>query len=276
MTKENLLNLQDKLNKLIYQIDNHQQSRNVVADVESLLSNLHNMNKFSKQESIYNSLGLIKGAIADPFGLGKLNLLLDNARIPKKYYDIFYNMLLRIGGGTVCIDCGAHAGLISDIILHCGGKSYIFEPNLHLNFFLNKKYENNKNAILYQKAVGVKNYITKFLIFEDRILSQGNRIISSKQDNKTSKSYDVHVIDLCEFIEELLKKNERIYFLKLDVEGSEFEILEKLIQKKLYKKITYIACEMHHYMFDDGEKKMSRLKTLIKEFDVKNILIDWV
>lgn len=38
-------------------------------------------------------------------------------------------MSINMGGGDgyrpVCIDCGGHAGLITDIILHCGGQSYI-------------------------------------------------------------------------------------------------------------------------------------------------------
>lgn len=37
------------------------------------------------------------------------------------------------------------------MILHCGAKSYIFEPNIYLNYFLNQKYKNKPNARLYQK-----------------------------------------------------------------------------------------------------------------------------
>ena len=107
------------------------------------------------------------------------------------------------------------------------------------------------------------------------MLSQGNRICESAQES--SDSYEVEVIDLCEFLEkELLSKNERIYFLKLDVEGVEFEIMQKLIEKELYKKIDYIACETHEYMFDEGSKKLENLKSQIKKHKIDNIFLDWV
>lgn len=200
MRKEQLEILKEALISLIDQMDNHQQARKPIADVERIISDLQAFNDWNKQENFYNKLHLIEGAIADYKGLGRLNLLLDNARIPKQYYDIFYNMLyvnqlkeesLLRGGSPVCIDCGGHAGLITDIILHCGGQSYIFEPNVYLNYFLKKKYENNASVKLFQKAVSDRNYETDFIMFGNRILSQGNRIVESVQDNQTKKTYRV-------------------------------------------------------------------------------------
>ncbi len=102
MKKEQLEVLKEALNGLIYQIDNHQQARKPIADVERIISELQVLNHWNKQENVYNALHLIQGAIADPQGLGRLNLLLDNARIPKQYYDIFYKMLYvdKYGGGS--------------------------------------------------------------------------------------------------------------------------------------------------------------------------------
>ncbi|ELK4666004.1 FkbM family methyltransferase [Campylobacter coli] len=285
MKKEQLEILKKALNSLIYQIDNHQQARKPIADVERIVSELQVLNQWNKQEDVYNTLHLIQSAIADPQGLGRLNLLLDNARIPKQYYDIFYNMLYvsdkykREDGGKcpICIDCGGHAGLITDIILHCGGQSYIFEPNIYLNYFLRKKYESNINVKLFQNAVSDRNYETEFIMLGNRILSQGNRIVESIQDDQTKKTYRVQVIDLCEFIEnEILTQYERIYFLKLDVEGIEFDIMKKIIDRKIYEKIDYIACETHEYMFNDSEKKIGELKQLINKYNIQNILLDWV
>lgn len=93
MRKEQLEILKEALISLIDQMDNHQQARKPIADVERIISDLQAFNDWNKQENFYNKLHLIEGAIADYKGLGRLNLLLDNARIPKQYYDIFYNML---------------------------------------------------------------------------------------------------------------------------------------------------------------------------------------
>lgn len=275
--KNELLNLKEKIEKMLYQLDNHQQAKAPIMELESVISSLKDKNELKTKQEISSLLEGLMSAICDSSGLGRLNLMLKNARIPPKYYDIFYSMLgfKARGGVPLCVDCGAHAGLISDIILFCGGVSYLFEPNLHLNFFLEKKFANNPQAKLYQKAVAASNYKTKFKIFGGRMLSQGNRICESAQES--SDSYEVEVIDLCEFLEkELLSKNERIYFLKLDVEGVEFEIMQKLIEKELYKKIDYIACETHEYMFDEGSKKLENLKSQIKKHKIDNIFLDWV
>lgn len=107
------------------------------------------------------------------------------------------------------------------------------------------------------------------------MLSQGNRICESVQES--SEGYEVEVIDLCEFLEkELLSQHERIYFLKLDVEGVEFEIMQKLIERGLYKRIDYIACETHEYMFEDGLERLESLKALITKHKIENIFLDWV
>ena len=40
---------------------------------------------------------------------------------------------------------------------------------------------------------------TKFLTFQNRILSQGNRIVKSVQDEQTNEAYEVECVNLCEF-----------------------------------------------------------------------------
>lgn len=268
--------LKNALDKLEYQLENHQQDKSVEVNLAEIIANFKQNLDFNLFNGIDEKLKLIQAAICDEKGLGRLNLLLANAKVPKKYYDIFYNMLRGGVDKLVCVDCGAHAGLISDIMLHCEAFVYAFEPNLHLQKFLRRKYKNNDNIKLYQKAVATFNGTTDFLIFEKRNLSQGNRILKSKQDKNTSKSYKVEVVDICEFIEkEILKEVDKIYFLKLDIEGAEFEILEKLIERKLYKNIEFIAVETHEYMFEDGNKKLQNIKSLIEKFKISNILLDW-
>ncbi|MCR2040029.1 FkbM family methyltransferase [Campylobacter helveticus] len=169
------------------------------------------------------------------------------------------------------MDCGAHAGLISDIILHCGGAVECFEPNIYLNFFLKRKFETNPLIKIHQKAVSNKNGKVKFLTFQNRILSQGNRIVKSVQDEQTHEAYEVECVNLCEFLEQ----KERIYLLKLDVEGAEFEILPALIKKGLYEKIDYIVVETHEYMFKDGVEKLKVIKKELEKRGVKNIFLDW-
>ncbi|WP_104692240.1 FkbM family methyltransferase, partial [Helicobacter muridarum] len=175
----------------------------------------------------------------------------------------------------VCIDCGAHAGLITDIILFCGGMSYAFEPNIYLYNILQSKYDNNQNVILSQTAVSNKFHKTEFLMDCGGIFSQGNRIVESI--DSTYGMHEVQVVDLSKIIEKyILPKHKRIYFLKLDVEGAEFDIMDSILQKGLYKHIDYIACETHERFFSDGEAKIKKLRDSIKSHRADNVLLDWI
>ncbi|MBD5165940.1 FkbM family methyltransferase [Helicobacter sp.] len=176
----------------------------------------------------------------------------------------------------VCIDGGAHNGVVTDLILFCGGISYAFEPNTILNGLLQLKYKDNPNVIVSSNALSNKFYSTKFLIDKGGILSQGNRIGQSDMD-ATQESYDVKVIDLSQVIEKIiLPKYQRIYLLKLDIEGEEFNVLDSILTKKLYQHIDFIVCETHERFFSDGDVKMQKLKSRIQEYGAKNIFLDWI
>ena len=121
-----------------------------------------------------------------------------------------------------------------------------------------------------------KDGVTNFLISDST--SQGNRISEVGDiDGLRQATYQVKVVDLVAYIHnEILSKHDRIYLLKLDVEGAEFDIMEKIMQHKLYEKIDYIACETHARFFEDGEERLAKLRELITEAGASNILLDWI
>ncbi|MBS4440086.1 FkbM family methyltransferase, partial [Campylobacter vulpis] len=93
MNLETIKNLQTSLKALENQLINHQQNRAVVENVEGQIAFLKGQNDFNLLQGIKKNLELLSGAFCDEKGLGKLNLMLHNAKIPPKYYDIFYAML---------------------------------------------------------------------------------------------------------------------------------------------------------------------------------------
>ena len=234
----------------------------------------------SLRQQLSEMYRLFAGAVCDLDGLGKLDLMLYYAYVREHYYEIFRQLYIMNHGEnlgknpSVCIDCGGHVGVFADIALHCGAITHIFEPNIYLFAFLKNKYAKNPNAILHNKAVSNKSYRTSFLIDSGGILSQGNRII--KTDENVKESYEVEVIDLSSFINDEILPNNNIAFLKLDVEGAEFDIMESLLSKRLHEKIDYIACETHERFFQDSEAKISRLREQIALANAKNIFLDWI
>ena len=224
---------------------------------------------------------LIIDALCDPNGLGKLELMLHNVYVPHYYHYIFHQLPFHIQKAqekkekVLCIDCGAHAGLMSDIFLWCGAETHAFEPNPTILPFLRRKFAKQiSEGLLILNPVAVSDSDSEMDLFVDDggVLSQGIRIIGESKEMKSIQK--VQVVDLIRYIKELGEVN--IYFLKIDVEGAEFGILEKLISEDLHTKIKYIACETHERFFSDGEEKMQKIRKLIKEKGIKNIFLDWV
>lgn len=100
MNLETIKNLQTSLKALENQLINHQQNRAVVENLEEQIASLKAQNDFNLLQGIKKNLELLSGAFCDEKGLGKLNLMLHNAKVPPKYYDIFYQMLAVNAGAT--------------------------------------------------------------------------------------------------------------------------------------------------------------------------------
>ena len=147
----------------------------------------------------------------------------------------------------VCIDCGANIGKISELFAKCGASVYAFEPNPLCFDALEKIVKKYPNINLIKKGVCNKNctlkmYHNDLTNYDSEFFSQSSSICATKDNINTQNYTEIECIDLCEFIENL---NKPIDILKMDIEGAEFDILEKMINKGLYKNIKHILVETH-------------------------------
>lgn len=226
---------------------------------------------------IEEKLAIILAAMSDSKGMGRLGLLMEHAKVEKKYHFIFQKMR----SGDICVDCGVNVGIATDIMRFMDAVVYGFEPHPELFAFLTQKYKNDEKVIFRNSAVWDKNDTLDFKISSvenENVIGLSER--SSLFDNITFKnkykSVRVPVVDLTEFIElGLLKKHNEIYLLKMDIEGAEFDLIEKIIKTGMHRKIKYIVCETHERNFKDGVEKIGRLHSLIKENNIENIFLDW-
>lgn len=89
----------------------------------------------------------------------------------------------------------------------------------------------------------------------------------------TSELFDeVNAIDLIDFI---LSIDSYIDILKLDVEGAEFCILERLIHEDIYKDINYILVETHDDRIPEVVECAKRVRAEIKKRGITNIDLTW-
>jgi len=194
-----------------------------------------------------------------------IRLIIENEWDDGLFFEVIiggiYELGLNDNSNYIVIDIGAN---VADSALYFATvknivKIYAFEPfksifnrgheNLKLNQGLSNKIEYNNSA------VSDKN---EELFLED-IDSIGANIIDLKKG-----SNKIIVKDVADIFNDIFAKHNEEIFLKMDCEGSEWEILEKLNSENMLNKISVIAMECH-YTDKNIIEKFSFLKNLLKK-----------
>uniref|UniRef100_A0A6M3L459 Putative methyltransferase n=1 Tax=viral metagenome TaxID=1070528 RepID=A0A6M3L459_9ZZZZ len=140
----------------------------------------------------------------------------------------------------VFIDCGFHKGewlyKFMKIYRPTHFKVYAFEANPYLTEDIN--YDGIK---LYKKAVSDQNCKRVFFISEESLASSS---FYQRKGILYSKYITVECIDFSQWILDNLNKKD-YNVLKLDVEGEEYRILEKMVKDDTISYINDMYIEFH-------------------------------
>lgn len=151
-----------------------------------------------------------------------------------------YSYLRRLAKSNlnwIIIDAGAHTGSFTDkASKHLEIKKVIFiEPNNeHQKELMSKNYD----SVLVCKGLSTVNQ-TKFYI--RNVKNSGQNYASSTVKSKEK----VICITINSIFRSHKVKNNECYFLKLDIEGNELEILRS-VAAKYFERIAAISVEIHY------------------------------
>ena len=226
---------------------------------------------------IIKKIEYISDAISDPNWFWFINFLLENAWVPKKYRYIFFPEK----DWEVFLDCWMNVWLITDIARKMDMEVYWFEPNPVAVRLLNKKYKDDKLVHIYPCAVSNEEWEMDFYIDPKWLFDQWATIVKEQAEIeggwRLNNSIKVPVRKLTDIVKkDILPEHKHIHLLKIDIEGSEFWVVNDIIDEWLYKDITYIVVETHERFFKDWKKMLQDLKDKIKENDIDNIYLDWI
>jgi FkbM family methyltransferase len=158
-------------------------------------------------------------------------------RLPTRYFKYFpetyeaenFGFLSEsCKSGAVIIDIGAHIGLFSVIASQVTGKTgkvYAFEPAPSTYALLQKTIIiNHEEQVIesFQKAVGKENGKITFFISDDQA-DNSNSLVNYKED-RSLHGIDVAVTSIDNFVKE--KNISKLDFIKIDVEGAEYDTLQ--------------------------------------------------
>lgn len=232
----------------------------------------------SKIDELEKLVSNLAQGIVDPVGLSMAKLRMNVLKCPDRYQYI----MCSAPKGALVIDGGANLGLFSDLMLGLGARVIAFEPNPILCKYLRCKYNLNKKDqtdcfTLISKAIASeeKSCIFSMTTSGDFITaSQGGSLDVVSSDERLD--FEVDLIDFADYLKSLADHGERPYLIKLDIEGTEFEVLDKLIEEGLCSHFDYLVCETHERFFKDGDERLRNLKQKLREKNIRNVFLDWI
>lgn len=169
------------------------------------------------------------------------------------------------------IDGGANVGQTIEVALEKYGDNLYridsFEPQQQNVDILRKKYCTHPKIRLYNNALWIKDCRREF--YTETIGCRTGSSLLWKNEVHDSIEI-VYCVDLLRWLRENLKK-EHYNILKLDIEGSEYEVLSVLMSSNIDEVIDEWWVEFHN-----NEKIVSSEERIMEEFLSKNYKInDW-
>jgi FkbM family methyltransferase len=191
-------------------------------------------------------------------------LILDEVLMMSGLWEIYVKLILTVQPNDVFVDVGAHIGSYAIPIAKKAQKVIAFEPNKYTFELLTKNIALNHltNIEVYNIAVSKKRGAVSFM-YENQ--SSYSRIIDGEQSMNVTviedaKGYDnnnIHLVNTID-LDSVLLKEDRIDWIKIDVEGHELDVLEGAMQTiHMYKPKIIIEI---------WPRNMEKIKTMAHSF----------
>jgi FkbM family methyltransferase len=172
----------------------------------------------------------------------------------------------RFGEGPVLVDLGANVGKFATEFLaaYPSARMLLVEGDPYLTDIIQRTFANCPQVQLFQGLVGpVSVASTKFFLCK---VPEGNSVHARFSDSWApgeSREIEVEMITLASLLE--LARCEQIDLLKVDIEGSEWDVLGGLTEREA-RMIQQISVEFHDFMDPQlrprTERCIARLKQL--------------
>jgi len=171
----------------------------------------------------------------------------------------------------VFIDCGANIGqsvrsFLEEWIDWSEYQIHSFEANssLESNF---EKYKKYPNFNFHKKAVWISDEGVNFYLSTS--CNWGSSLMKNKKTGDLKKEpLLVESVDLSKWIKESFDKDDYI-ILKIDIEGAEYDVLDKMIKDNTFEYINQLYIEFHAEKVGLTKSNDDAILERLKEFNTE-------
>lgn len=171
----------------------------------------------------------------------------------KKNTDKLIRLDYELNENSIVFDVGGYEGQwASDLYAMHNCNIYVFEPIVKYAEFIKKRFKKNTKIKVFAFGLGGKNQKNDIALDND----------GSSLHKKSNHSIEVEVKDIAELIEK--NSIDNIDLIKINIEGGEYELLERLIEKSLINNIKNIQVQFHDFV-TNADKRMNEIKNNLKK-----------
>ncbi len=188
----------------------------------------------------------------------------------------FLGNVRRLPRGALVIDGGANVGSVTALFAARGLRVHAFEPDPFAFAKLADRFKNAPTVKIYPCALGVKDGWA-FLhrrgghAADAKKASESSTLLPNLLKDE-SEPVEVQVIDAAKFIRGL---GEGVSILKLDIEGTEVEVINRLIDAGQAGSVGAIYAETHERLSASLAERTALLRQRITSSGLNNINLDW-
>lgn len=145
-------------------------------------------------------------------------------------------------------------------------KVFIFEPNVENFDYLKQRFSNNQSIEIINQGVGDSCREQKYFNLKsfDGVREMSGFVKREIYDNYEFDELDIEIVNL----DSLDISNEEIDFLKIDVEGYEYNVISGMKEMLKNSKVKFIQFE-YGGTYKDANFKLNDVISLLSEFGYK-------
>ena len=184
----------------------------------------------------------------------------------------------RLGPGDIAIDCGANVGNVTEHLAAGGATVHAFEPNPYAFAQLAERFAGRDNIHCHPQAVldhagQIRLYLHVHAAENQVGWSQGSSLLATKSNVNPDTFAEVTAVDLAEFI---LGLDRPVRVVKMDIEGVECRVIQRLLDSGAIAQIGHLLVETHDGRIPELRAETDALRDRIARDRRTNIRLDWV
>jgi FkbM family methyltransferase len=188
---------------------------------------------------------------------------------------------VNVSQGDIIIDCGANIGDVTSMFARSDATVYAFEPNPLVYGVLAKRFSAMRSVHCINKGVSDRERLMTLStpLPHERFDKLDVTITASFVEGAMHpeaygvQETDIDCIDIHKFVESL---SHRVRLLKLDIEGMEVVVLNRLMDTGAIDLIDLVVAETHDHVIDNLKESTNALRSRVRAAGLESrVRLDW-